>query len=71
MLISDTREIGAIFNRYIVFCKETEKRTHGKTSQFWMQYINLIHVIPRFYMNYKNWSCTFRAFQMLPILSLH
>ena len=39
-----TPEVEEILKRYFVFCGKTEDGVHGKTAQFWIHYIKLIHI---------------------------
>ena len=49
-LESDTRyvhhslEMEEALEKYHKFCQETGKGAHGKTAQFWIHYVNLLHL---------------------------
>ena len=49
-----SKEMEEIFSNYHIYCKKTENGIHGKTPQFWMQYINLIHFYHDFTRSIRN-----------------
>ena len=45
---SYSREMNEILNRYCTFTQDTEKGLYGKTADFWIQYVYLIHLYHNF-----------------------
>ena len=45
---SYSREMNEILGRCCAFTQDTEKRLHGKTATFWIQYVHLIHLYQNF-----------------------